>query len=115
MAEFKERLGDLLREKGMTKYRLSKRTGISQTTLGRWEKGVQRPGMDAVRELAKALDVSAAYLLGETDDREPERVPVTEEDIKFALFEGARDITDEMYQEVKDFAQFVKKKYGKDV
>jgi len=105
----------LIRERGTTKYRLSKRTGISQTTLGRWEKGTQQPGAEAAAVLAKELGVSAEYLLGKTDERNPHKTPVTEEDIKFALFEGAQDITDEMYQEVKDFAQFVKKKYGKGV
>lgn len=38
----------------------------------------------------------------------------TDEDIKFALFGGDEDITDEMLDEVKAFAQFVKNKYKKD-
>ena len=38
------------------------------------------------------------------------RPTVTEEDIKFALFGGDREITDEMYQEVKRFANYVKQK-----
>jgi hypothetical protein len=33
---------------------------------------------------------------------------VTDEDIKFALFGGDGEITDEMYEEVKRFAAFIK-------
>ena len=43
---------------------------------------------------------------------EPQQPTVTEEDIKFALFGGAGEITDEMYDEVKAFVQFVKMKHG---
>ena len=37
-----------------------------------------------------------------------ERGQVTDEDIKFALFGGGEDITDEMYEEVKKFAAYLK-------
>lgn len=33
---------------------------------------------------------------------------VTDEDIKFALFGGGEEITDEMYEEVKKFAAYLK-------
>lgn|GEM_PF-6200146 len=39
---------------------------------------------------------------------------VTDDDIKFALFDGDKDITDEMYNEVKEFAKYVKSKYKKE-
>lgn len=38
------------------------------------------------------------------------RPEVTEEDIKFALFGGAGEITDEMYEEVKRFAKYVQQR-----
>lgn len=111
---FAERFSQLLGESGMTKYRLSKRTGISQTTLGRWEAGSQMPGIGAANLLAEVFGVSADYLLGNTDERAPAGRPaVTDDDIKFALFRGADGITDEMYEEVKSFAQFVQEKYKK--
>ena len=36
--------------------------------------------------------------------------PVSDEEIKFALFGGDGEITDEMYAEVKHFAAFVKQR-----
>ena len=40
-----------------------------------------------------------------------QRPSVTDDDIKFALFGGDQEITDEMYEEVKSFAAYVKQKY----
>ena len=55
--------------------------------------------------------VSIDYLIGKTEDPTPspaKRRPVSDEDIKFALFGGDGEITDEMYEEVKRFANFIK-------
>ena len=55
---------------------------------------------------AVSVATTAAALLGQTD-----RIPtaaVSDDDIKFALFGGDGEITDAMYQEVKDFAALVK-------
>ena len=38
---------------------------------------------------------------------------ISDEDIKFALFGGEGEITDEMWEAVREYAQFVKEKYGK--
>ena len=58
---------------------------------------------------------TADQLLGKIKkDPQPEDRPeVTEDDIKFALFGGAGEITDEMYDEVKEFVKFVKMKHGR--
>ena len=40
----------------------------------------------------------------------PSAPQITDEMLKFALFDGADGITDEMLNEVKSFAQFVKQK-----
>jgi transcriptional regulator with XRE-family HTH domain len=40
------------------------------------------------------------------------RPEVSEEDIKYALFGDAGEITDEMFDEVKEFVKFLKMKHG---
>ena len=40
----------------------------------------------------------------------PEARPVTDEELKFALFGGSEDITDEMFAEVRSFAAFVRQR-----
>lgn len=46
-----------------------------------------------------------------TEPSQPAKPEVTEEDIKFALFGGAGEITDEMFEEVKRFAKFVRQQH----
>ncbi|MEA4919461.1 MAG: hypothetical protein VB078_00860 [Clostridiaceae bacterium] len=41
-------------------------------------------------------------------NKHPHEHKMTEEDFKFALFGGNGEITDEMYGEVKRFAQYVR-------
>lgn len=48
----------------------------------------------------------------ETAPRTPGR-SISDEDIKFALFGGDGEITDEMYEEVKRFAQYIKDREGR--
>lgn len=43
-----------------------------------------------------------------TDYLVENRTPATDDEIKFALFNGTDGITDEMYEEVKQFAAMVK-------
>lgn len=38
---------------------------------------------------------------------------VTSEEIMFAIFDGKKEITDEVYEEVKKFAAFIKQQEGK--
>lgn len=70
---------------------------------------------DKLNEIADILDTTPEYLKGETDVKEKtpaetgERT-VSDEDIMFALFNGADDITDEMFEEVKRFAQFIQER-----
>lgn len=58
----------LFREaKGLTKYRLDKLSGVSQTYIYRIEKGeIKNPRRDTLQSLAKGLDVTLARLIGET-------------------------------------------------
>ena len=69
--------------------------------------GLKGPHCQCLLALSRYPEgTTAAALLGQTD-----RIPtaaVSDDDIKFALFGGDGEITDAMYQEVKDFAALVK-------
>lgn len=67
------------------------------------------PGYDPTKE---TIPEYLARKEAEKSSEPPEPPAVTDEDIKFALFGGAGEITDEMYDEVKAFVQFVKMKHG---
>lgn len=90
------------------------RSDISQYLSGKTE-----PNQDKLFILGLALNVSEAWLMGydvpmNRQTVDPHTSPtVTEDDIKVALFGGSGEVTDEMWQEVKNFAEFVKNKNKK--
>lgn len=51
--------------KGWNKAELARRSGVSESTIGRYERGIQSPTVDTARDLADALDVSLEWLTGE--------------------------------------------------
>lgn len=64
-----ERFAQLLEERGLTSYKVSKDTGISQSILSAWKNGVSTPKMDKMQILAMYFGVSVDYILGnETAD-----------------------------------------------
>lgn len=79
---------------------------LSKNTLSTMQSGKAMPMSETLAKIADYLDVSIDYLL----DREQNNI--SEEEIKFALFHGSENITDEMYEEVLRFAEFVKEKYN---
>lgn len=52
----------LLKERGLTVYAISKKTGISTATFSNWKAGRYTPKADKRRVLADALGVSLEYL-----------------------------------------------------
>ena len=60
------RLRAFRQAKGLTKYRLAKNTGVSQTYIYRLEKGeIPNPRRDTLQKLAHGLDISLTQLIGE--------------------------------------------------
>jgi transcriptional regulator with XRE-family HTH domain len=57
----------LLQQKGITPYKVSKGTGISQTTLSDWKRGRSEPKLDKLQRIADYLGVTTDFLLGRTD------------------------------------------------
>lgn len=64
MKEFSERVKRLLQEKKLSQAELSTLSGVTAPSLCRYLRGDIEPRIDIVRNIAKALGVSEAYLLG---------------------------------------------------
>lgn len=61
------RLKTFRQGKGLTKYRLAKLSGISETYLYRLELGeIKNPRRDTLQKLAQGLNITLAQLIGET-------------------------------------------------
>lgn len=91
MAEFKDRLKLLRKEKGLKQHELAELLGrtvrqvqqyekglsfpptdsLSRVSIGNYERGDREPVYSTVIGLAKFFDVSTDYLLGLSDDRKP--------------------------------------------
>lgn len=72
MNDFKERLAAVMAEKNVKAAELSRRTGISKPRLSQYKNGVYVPKADAICTIARALGVSEAYLMGNSDSPHPE-------------------------------------------
>ena len=105
-----KRLNVALQIRKMRKADLAKKSGISKAAISSYVKGNYVPKGNTIDKLSEALHVSAQWLQGKDVPMNPAAPPITDEMLKIALFEGADGITDEMLDEVKAFAKFIKQK-----
>lgn len=99
-------------QKGVSQQVVADYLEITRQAYSNYENGNRDPDNETLLKLAEYFEVSVDCILrGEekAPTQEGER-KVTDEDIKFALFGGAGDITDAMYDEVKNFAAYVQKR-----
>lgn len=61
---FGEQLKKLLKEKGVSRYRMSKETGISLNRIDSWYHGEFTPSLEKAIKLKKYFDCTLDYLLG---------------------------------------------------
>lgn len=67
MNKFAERLKELRIEENLTQTELAKRTGLTQTAIGKWEQNKRTPSVEALYILCQFFKVSADYLIGLED------------------------------------------------
>ena len=65
----------LLQKNGVTPYKISKETGVSQSTLSDWKRGLSTPKIDKLQKIANYFGVSVEYL---QTGKEPETQIVTD-------------------------------------
>ena len=106
---FFNRFKALCEEKNISVYRACTDIGLNRSAVAKWKDGGKPNGTTAAR-LAEYFGVTTDYLLGQSEERTAKKQQVSDEDIKFALFGGSGEITDAMYEEVKQFAAFLKQR-----
>lgn len=112
MSELYQRIETLAEAKKVSVTTLCKEAGVSRASLSDLKMGrKQSLSAGTLSRLAAYLDVTVGYLLGnEEAPTENRGRNVSIEDLKFALFGGDGEITDAMYEEVRSFAAFVKRR-----
>lgn len=114
----KNRVRELRRAKGITQAELARVIGVAQNTLSYWEQGKYDIDTDSLQRIADYFECSVDYLLVRSESSAPSVMTappppsptITERDLQVALFGGDEEVTDEMWEEVKSFAEFVKSK-----
>lgn len=104
--EISEKMQDIMKrmktrreELNMSYQTLSEKVGISKSTLQRYETGyIKNMPVDKLEEIADALNISPAYLMGWED-----HTPTT----LAAHFDG-KEYTESEMEEIKNFADFVR-------
>jgi len=101
----------LCKERGISRQRATEEIGLSNSTATKWKKTGATPDGKTLSKIADYFGVSIDFLLGnkKTPTPEGERL-ASDDDIKFALFKGDGEITDAMYEEVKNFAAYIKER-----
>lgn len=123
-----DRIFEIMKEKELTAYRVSKDTGISQASLADWRKGRSKPKIDKLQKLSEYFGVSIQYLTGESneiDDTQQMQAPngyyVDKETAEYAemlrtrpgarlLFSAAKDISKDDLQKAVEYIEFLKSK-----
>ena len=126
--QFINRLKSIMKERKITQTELAKRTGIRQSSISDWLNDRYEPKQDKVYIIAKALNVSPAWLLGYD-----ENIPTNEQssnyyfDVETAeyaemlrtrpemrmLFSASRGISKEEMQEAVNYIEFIKSRNKK--
>lgn len=123
-----DRIFEIMKEKELTAYRVSKDTGISQASLADWRKGRSKPKIDKLQKLSEYFGVSIQYLTGERDQiddtqqiQAPNGYYVDKETAEYAemlrtrpgarlLFSAAKDISKDDLQKAVEYIEFLKSK-----
>lgn len=75
----------LLKERGLTAYKVSKDTGVTQTALSNWKNGKSSLSSKNLNKLADYFGVPVDYLINGTQNWQPRITPKDEKDIKKSL------------------------------
>lgn len=112
MTTFAERLSKAMEIRDMSQAELAFKSLISKSSISTYLKGSFIPKKENIEKLARTLHVSEEWLEGKDVPMAPEAPRITTEMLKFALFNGEEGITDQMLDEVKEFAKYIKQKKG---
>lgn len=104
MSIFSSRLKNLRMQNYMTQTELAKRLNVSQNAIFNWESGRREPNYESIERISKIFDVSPSYLIGWDEPSEPTTLA--------AHFDG-NEYTEDELEEIRQFAEFVKSKRGK--
>jgi transcriptional regulator with XRE-family HTH domain len=92
---FKERLAQVMQEKGIKAATLARETGVSKTTISKYlSEDDRKHAFDIVLKIARVLDISPEWLGGMTDERKPFYEPSISEIYQQLSPDGQKQLLD---------------------
>jgi len=92
--EIVEQIGTILKhlrtEKDVTLKEVSEQTGISDSLISKYERGLSEPGLRPLRKLADYYQVSLDYLFGSSMNKQPITTPEQVQDLFSVLTEDKK-------------------------
>lgn len=96
-----------MKEKHITQKTLTEQLGLSKSSFSSWKSGANESYKKYLPEIAEILNVSVAYLTGESPNPTLNSSEPNSNDIKFALF-GDVDVDDDVLDDVKRYAKIAR-------
>ena len=94
-------------EKRMTQSKLAKKSGLTQATISRIESGeVKQLKSEAIKALAKALDVTEDFLMGDMPRMSFDET-LRADDTAQVIFRGYEKLSEEKRRDLKDYVTFM--------
>lgn len=100
-----EKLRELRKQNNLTQSDMAAILGISRQAYSNYELGTREADHITLIKLADYFNVTTDYLLGRDTTKS------STDNVKVAVFGGNEEVTDEMWDEVKNFVEYVKVKY----
>ncbi|MGN0171735.1 MAG: helix-turn-helix domain-containing protein [Acutalibacteraceae bacterium] len=118
-------LKQLREDAGLSQAQLAKIIGVSQSTIGMWESGKNKPEHSYLLKLSEYFNVSIDYLVGKSDIKEMIAADEDEELAEYLeelkhnegmrmLFKAAKGAKKEDYKSMVDMIEIMKKMGGGD-
>ncbi len=109
MTEIYQRIEDLCRKKGTNITKMCTACDIPRASLSDYKTGRKKTlSAETLSKIADFFGVSVDYLYGK------KAAAADEQSLKVALFGGDGEVTDEMWDEVRRYAQYLKEKNNED-
>ena len=113
METIANRLKEAMGKRKMLLITLSEKTGIDKGSISHYRKGDYLPKQNNIYLLARALDVSEAWLMGydvpmERDTTPPAPAQSPDDILAFALFGDSAAVTAEDLDDIRKFAEYIK-------
>lgn len=110
----------LLQKFGVTPYKISKETGVTQTSLSNWKNGKSKPSTKTLQKIADYFGVSVDYLMT-GEEKDGDKYYINEETAEMAqalfenrdlrvLFDAAKDASPEDLKTTYDMLMALKRK-----